>query len=127
MFTASAGQQAALPIRSTSENAVTSSAILINGASGSAAVQVNSDDAFLQVNPAGALSGDCTAVIFASPNNSNFAVVRTLTNAEITASYALGNGWAGVLKIGQGNWVKCQFIAGTTTGAGNGVVFRVRT
>lgn len=125
-FTASSGQQAAQPVRTTAEGGTTSSPTLINGASASTPVLLTSDEALLMVNPVGTLTSDCSVVILASPNNVNFAIVRTLTNAEIAATVTTGNGWAGVLKIGAGNWVRAQFLAGTTTGAGNGVIFRVR-
>lgn len=124
-FTASSGQQAALPTQTTPQSTtVTATATLINGSSigPSPVQQATADEITFVGSPVGTLSNDCTCEIQISPNGVNYGVAHSWTNAQITNT----RGFASVVKVGAGNYFRIQFIAGTTTGGGNGVQVRFR-
>lgn len=123
-FTASSGQQAALPTQTTAQSTtVTATALLINGGSIGPATpqQASADEISFVGTLTGSLSADCTCEIQISPNGTNYGAVHTFTNAQITNP----RGFAAVVKVGVGNYFRIQFVAGTTTGS-NGVSVRFR-
>lgn len=124
-FTASAGQQAALPTQTTPQSTtVTNTGLLINGASigPSTPPQATADEITFVGILSGTLQSDSTVEIQISTNGTNYGAVRIFTNAEIQNT----RGFAGVVKVGVGNYFRVQFVAGTTTGGGNGVTVRFR-
>lgn len=124
-FAASSGQVAALPIQTTAQSlTVTSTGLLINGASiGPTTEPVATADEITFVGIlTGTLSGDCSVEIQVSQNDVNYGAIYTFTNAQITNT----RGFAAVVKVGAGNYFRVQFVAGTTTGGGNGVTVRFR-
>jgi len=124
-ITASSAQLAAQPVQTSPQSAtVTATGLLISGASiGPSVVQTATADELLIISqPSGTLSGDCTIDVQVSHNGSNYGIIKTFTNAETVRA----TGIAAIVKIGIGNYFRVQFVAGTTTGAGNGVNVRFR-
>jgi hypothetical protein len=70
----------------------------------------------------GTLQSDSTVEIQVSQNGTNYGAMYTFTNAQIQNS----RGFAAVVKVGIGNYFRIQFVAGSTTGGGNGVTVRFR-
>lgn len=123
-ITASSAQLAAQPVQSTPPSAtVTATNLLINGASIGPATpqQATADDVSFVGILTGTLTADCVCEIQISPNGTNYGAVHTFSNAQITNP----RGFAAVVKVGQGNFFRVQFVAGTTTGS-NGVTVRFR-
>lgn len=122
-ITASTAQLGGTPVTSTGQSTtVTTTGILINGASFSPSYTANADEIVLVSNPSGTLSGDCSVQIQVAANTSNFGVIDTFTNAQIVSS----DGFAKSVRVGLGNTFRVRFVAGTTSGAGNGVSVRFR-
>lgn len=124
-ITASAAQVNATPVQTQpTSTTVTATPLLINGASiGPSVIQQATADEILFVSqPSGTIQADSVVEIQVSPNNVNFGAVHTFTNAQIVST----RGAAAVVKVGVGNWFRVQFVAGSTTGAGNGVTVRFR-
>jgi len=124
-ITASSAQLAAQPVQASPQSStVTATGLLISGASiGPSVVQQATADEILFVSqPQGTLSGDCTVTVQVSHNGSNYGIMKTFANADVVKQ----PGHSEVLKIGVGNYFRVQFVAGTTTGGGNGVNVRFR-
>ena len=125
-FSASSGQQAALPVQTTPQSTtVTNSGLLINGNSlypTSNYPQATGDEVTFVGIASGTIQADSTFEVQISQNGTNFGAVKIFTNAEIINP----RGFAAVVKVGVGNYFRVQFIAGTTTGGGNGVTVRYR-
>jgi hypothetical protein len=124
-FTASSAQQAALPTQTTAPSTtVTSTGLLINGASIGPATpqQATADEITFVGILSGTLQSDSTVEIQVSQNGTNYGAMYTFTNAQIQNS----RGFAAVVKVGIGNYFRIQFVAGSTTGGGNGVTVRFR-
>lgn len=124
-FTASTGQQAAMPVQTTpSSTTITSSGLLISGASLAPATPVpaTADEITFVGIQSGTIQSDSTFEVQISTNGTNYGTVKSFTNAEIVQT----RGFASVVKVGLGNYFRVQFIAASTTGAGNGVTVRWR-
>jgi len=124
-FTASSGQQAALPTQTTAPSTtVTNTGLLINGASIGPVTpqQATADEITFVGILSGTLQSDSTVEIQVSQNGTNYGAMYTFTNAQIQNS----RGFAAVVKVGIGNYFRIQFVAGSTTGGGNGVTVRFR-
>jgi len=124
-ITASSAQLAAQPVQSTPPSiTVTSTGLLINGASIGPGVvqQATADEITFIGNPTGTLGADSIVEIQISHSGTNYGVAHTFTNAQI----ANIRGFAATVKVGVGNYFRIQFVAGTTTGGGNGVTVRFR-
>ncbi len=124
-ITASSAQLAAQPTQTTPQSTtVTNTGLLINGASIGPATppQATADEMTFVGILSGTLQADSTVEIQISTNGTNYGAVHTFTNAQIQNT----RGFAAVVKVGVGNYFRVQFVAGTTTGAGNGVTVRFR-
>lgn len=124
-ITASSAQLAAQPVQTTTPSTtVTNTGLLINGASIGPGVvqQATADEITFIGQKSGTLSNDCVCDIQVSNNGTNYGVIHTFTNAQINHAA----GFAATVKIGAGNHFRVQFVAGTTTGGGNGVQVRFR-
>ena len=124
-ITASTAQLSAQPVQASPQSTtVTATGLLISGASIGPSVvqQATADEILFVIQPQGTLTGDCTVTVQVSHNGSNYGIFKTFTNAQIVAQ----PGYAETLKIGVGNYFRVQFVAGTTTGGGNGVNVRFR-
>ena len=124
-FTASTGQQAALPVQTTPQSStVTNTGLRINGGSiGPSPVQTATADEITFIGQkSGTIQSDSLVEVQVSNNGTNYGVVYTFTNAQIQNAL----GFAAVVKVGIGNFFRIQFIAGTTTGGGNGIQVRFK-
>ncbi len=123
-MTASSAQLAAQPIQNTTTSStVVSTGGLFNGGSFSSVYYATGDEIVFAMNPAGTLSNDCTLQLQISINGSNYAVLRTFTNAEITAA----DGFAAPVKLGVNTQFRFRFVPGTTAAnAANNVTVRFK-
>lgn len=123
-ISASSAQIAAQPVQTTpSSTTVVSTGGLFNGGAFSSVYNATADELLFAMNPAGTLSNDCTLQLQISVNGSNYAVLRTFTNAEITAA----DGFASAVKIGMGMQFRFRFIPGTTAAnSANNVTVRFK-
>lgn len=124
-ITSSTAQLATQPVQTTPPSVtVTSTGLLINGASigPSTPPQATADEITFVGILSGTLQSDSTVEIQISTNGTNYGAVYTFSNAQIQNA----RGFAAVVKVGVGNYFRVQFVAGTTTGGGNGVTVRYR-